>query len=104
MRWCSEHGLPHSHLLGWDPVDRAKLVADLLEASSRCQLCGTSPWEWEADQFAYEPAQETCRGCYLKESAEDDVSSTRGTRIVLIPKRVAEARRVRPKRRPSAAG
>jgi hypothetical protein len=102
VRWCSEHGLPHSALLAWSEQDRAKLIAHLLEESARCQMCGTSPWEWEDDPFAYEPAQEMCRGCYLRETAADDAgSANRGVRVVLVPKRVAERRREQPAKRPA---
>jgi hypothetical protein len=103
VRWCAEHGLAHSDLLAWAPEDRAKLTAHLLEESSRCQMCGTSPWEWEADPFAYEPVQETCRGCQLKDAATDEQTQGRGTRIALIPKRAAARRRSLPRRLPSKA-
>jgi len=101
VRWCADHGLPHSALLAWDPEDRAKLTAHILEESARCQMCGTSPWEWEEDPFAYEPVQETCRGCQLRDMASDEVSQGRGQRVVLIPKRVAEKRRAVPRRAPT---
>ena len=100
MRWCSEHGLPHSALLAWEPDDRAKLTAHLLDEGARCSMCGTAPWEWEADPFAYEPVQETCRGCMLREAAQDDVSQGRGQRVVLVPHRVAKKRREMPRRAP----
>ena len=101
VRWCADHGLPHSALLAWDPEDRAKLTAHILEESARCQMCGTSPWEWEEDPFAYEPVQETCRGCQLRDMASDEVSQGRGQRVVLIPKRVAAKRRAMPRRAPT---
>jgi hypothetical protein len=98
--WCSDHGLPHSHLLGWSFEDRAKLVAYLLESSARCQMCGTSPWEWEEDPHAYEAGLELCRGCMIKDTeAEDDTAPRiKGQRVVLVPKRVAEQRRARSSR------
>lgn len=101
MRWCAEHGLPHSALLAWEPEDRAKLTAWLLEDAQRCTMCGTAPWEWEENPYAYEPVQTTCRGCQLKENAADDVAaSARGSRIELVPGRVAERRRRTPRRAP----
>jgi hypothetical protein len=78
--------LPHSVLLGWDPEDRAKLIAHLLEQAGRCQLCGTSAWEWEQDPYAYAPGQDTCKGCYVKEAAAEDAPNTPGSRVVLIPR------------------
>jgi hypothetical protein len=89
VSWCADHGLPHSALLGWEPEDRAKLIAYLLESSSKCQQCGTSDWEWEEDRYAYEPITVQCHGCYLKEIARDDKSELPGARISLVPKDVA---------------
>jgi len=92
--WCSEHGLPHSHLLEWSDEDRAKLVAYLMESAARCQMCGTSPWEWEEDRLAYGPATEQCQGCYIKDTAaeDDDTPKLKGSRVVLIPRRQFEER------------
>ena len=93
MAWCSDHGLPHSALLAWDPEDRAKLVAHLLEAGERCQMCGTADWEWAADRYAYTPVAKMCTGCHLKDAAaEDDLPA--GTSMVLIPRAVAQRRGV----------
>lgn len=93
VAWCSDHGLPHSSLLEWDPDDRAKLVAHLLEVSRKCQMCGTSDWEWEEDRFAYEAAVHFCQGCLVKSAAQEDAPTGEGNTIVLIPRSVAEARR-----------
>jgi len=89
--WCADHGLPHSALLGWDPQDRAKLVAHLLEAGERCQMCGTAAWEWEADQYAYTPMATMCTGCHLKDSAAEE-NLPAGTTMTLVPRAVAERR------------
>ena len=96
--WCADHGLPHSALLGWDPEDRAKLIAYLLESSSKCQSCGTSDWEWEEDWYAYEPITVQCHGCYIKEMAREDDASLAGARVTLVPKQVAQAMREQPNR------
>lgn len=93
MAWCSDHGLPHSSLLSWAPEDRAKLTAYLVESASRCQLCGTSPWEWEEDRHAYEAAIDQCWGCYVKEAANEDANITAGARVTLVPSKVAAERR-----------
>jgi len=94
VAWCSEHGLPHSSLLSWDPEDRAKLTAYLVESAQKCVMCGTSPWEWEDDRFAYEGALHQCWGCYVKDSASEEEEMLPGAQVVLVPRRVAEARRV----------
>jgi hypothetical protein len=93
VAWCADRGLPHSTLLAWDSVDRAKLQAHLLESGQRCQSCGTSPWEWEDDRHAYEAGVHQCWGCYVKDAAKDDQPAPAGTTVVLVPRKVAEARR-----------
>jgi hypothetical protein len=92
VAWCSDHGLPHSALLDWDPTDRAKLIASLIATGERCTMCGTAGWEWEDDPVAYEPATHLCLGCRRKEEAAEDVGRVMGQRVVLIPRRVAEKR------------
>lgn len=93
MAWCAEHGLPHSALLSWDPEDRAKLTAHLMESASQCSMCGTSPWEWSEDRFAYEAAVHHCPGCAMKAAASEDVPPSSGSTVVLVPRAVAVARR-----------
>lgn len=93
VAWCTDHGLPHSTLLEWSPEDRAKLQAYLMESAAQCSMCGTSPWEWEQDRFAYEAAVSHCRGCAIKEDASEDAPKTAGSTVVLVPKAVARARR-----------
>ena len=98
VAWCSDHGLPHSALLKWDPEDRAKLVAYLMDSSSRCQMCGTAAWEWElndgrVDMDAYEPSTHQCWGCYVKDNAAEEAPRQNGATVVLVPRAVAAARR-----------
>jgi len=100
MRWCSDQGIPHSQLLAWDPEDRSKLHAYLTESSAQCQLCGTAPWEWEEDPFAYEAMVVMCHGCAIKEMSKDDAEDQPGTRVSLVPKAIAQAAREAPKRTP----
>ncbi|CAB4194547.1 hypothetical protein UFOVP1264_2 [uncultured Caudovirales phage] len=90
VQWCSDHGLPHSSLLSWDDQDRAKLVAFLLESSSRCSMCGTAEWEWNEDKYAYEPINKQCWGCYRKEMAREESDTLPGSTITLVPKHHAE--------------
>lgn len=101
MAWCSDHGLPHSALLEWSNEDRAKLAAYLAESGNRCSMCGTAPWEWEEDYFAYEPMPIQCHGCYLKEVAREGEDLPKGTHMTLVPKRRAQQIRDTPKQAPT---
>ena len=86
MKWCSDKGLPHSHILSWSLQDRAKLTAWLLEDAARCNSCGTAPWEWEENRFAYSADAKHCQGCmHLEVAREDQTETPPGTSIVLIP-------------------
>lgn len=92
LGFCDDHGIPHSELLSWDPVDRAKMAAYRLEKAARCQLCGTASWEWEADRRAYTPVEEICMGCMIKAQLEDG-PHTPGQSIQLVPTRSLEMAR-----------
>jgi hypothetical protein len=86
MSFCNEKGIPHSQFLGWTPQDRAKALAYLLSESERCTLCGTAPWEWEENRYAYEPEEVSCKGCYVKQSYADSLGKTLpGTTVELAP-------------------
>lgn len=71
-------------------------MAHLLEDAERCTLCGTSSWEWEENQYAYDIEERFCKGCYLKHVASDDRSTLPGTTVALVPNsedhRVAQAK------------
>lgn len=59
-------------------------------------MCGTAPWEWDEDGFAYETVFHTCRGCQLKEEqAKDDTPRPSGTTIRLVSKEQAEKMRLK---------
>ena len=87
--WCADHGLPHSALLEWDPIDRSKLIAHLLEKAARCPSCGTAEWEWDPKQGGSRDAHHAevrmCMGCYHRSNAESDEQLPPGSRIVLSP-------------------
>lgn len=89
LSFCNDHGIPHSELLTWDPVDRAKQLAFTLEKNLKCPMCGTAGWEWDPEQggskFAYEPVGVHCQGCYVKDAASDDTQRTPGLTIELHP-------------------
>lgn len=74
----------------------------LLEKAERCDMCGTAPWEWEENRFAYEAVDHFCQGCYLKRVYSDQESaSLPGTNVTLVAstpmrkaqRQVAEERR-----------
>lgn len=92
VSYCADKGIPHAELLGWDVSSRAKLLAQLMEAADRCQMCGTAEWEWNENAYAYEPNEHFCKGCYLREIANEGRTSLPGTRIELTP--VSEALRL----------
>ena len=83
----------------WEPDDRDKLLAYMLERGSKCSMCGVSEWEWEDDWFGYEPIVTTCHGCELKDMAREDATRP-GSSIVLVPKEEAARLRAMPKQVP----
>lgn len=86
MSYCHEKAIPHSEFLEWDPEDRAKTLAYILESGARCHMCGTASWEWEENKFAYTAVEEFCQGCYQKQVFSDQQgSSLPGTNVKLIP-------------------
>jgi len=104
LGYCVEHAIPHSVWLeDWTPEDRSKVVAYLMEQNTRCDMCGTAPWEWEENKFAYEAVDHFCKGCYLKSVYSSSQSeSLAGTNVMLIPvtpERVAEREVLEQRRR-----
>lgn len=95
MAYCYDRGIPHSEFLRrWSPEDRAKVAAYMTEHASVCQMCGTSPYQWEEDRYAFEPVVEVCHGCEKKDILrDDDAKLPPGASIVLIPKDEAKLRR-----------
>jgi len=86
MSYCYEKAIPHSKFLKWDPEDRAKTLAYAMESAQRCTMCGTAPWEWEENKFAFTAVEEFCQGCYQKSVFQDQQgSSLPGTNVRLIP-------------------
>lgn len=91
MKWCADHGLPHSHLLSWSVEDRSKLMAHLTEP--RCTKCGTGEWEWDEDRGAYEAVLHVCRGCEVLDFANEDFERRPGAKFVLVTAAKASALR-----------
>jgi hypothetical protein len=85
MALCQKYRIPHSVFLEWDEDDRAKALAFAIEEGQRCQMCGTAPWEWDENKYAYEPTAQLCKGCYLKDTAQEDSKNLPGTTVVLVP-------------------
>jgi hypothetical protein len=87
MSYCHDHAIPHSEFLEWDVEDKAKVMAYILEKAARCTQCGTAPWEWEENKFAYTPVEELCMGCYKKSVFQDTEGSKGlpGTNVRLVP-------------------
>lgn len=83
LAFCNDHGIPHSVFLSWDPVDRAKALAYLVEKGQACDLCGTAEWEWEENRRAYTPVEHFCMGCYLKAALQEETSNMPGTTVRL---------------------
>lgn len=75
--------------MAWDQVDQVKAKAFLLEKGTKCQMCGTAPWEWDpkrgGKKFAYEPVSVHCQGCYVKDGVSGETERTPGVTIELHP-------------------
>jgi len=82
---CNEWGIPHSEFLEWEPDDRSKAAAFVMEKSLRCDLCGTAQWEWDENIKAYSPIEEFCMGCYYKEITSEDSSGEAGVTVRMAP-------------------
>lgn len=54
-------------------------------------LCGTAPWEWEENKFAYEALEKSCQGCYVKEVTSRDSTRNPGVTVELTPTGTREA-------------
>lgn len=101
VSYCVEKGIPHDKFLEWDPSSRAKALAYLMEQSETCQLCGTAPWEWNENKFAYDAEETFCKGCYVKEVSAEGEKRMPGTRIELVPvtKELRDRQMIRHRRR-----
>lgn len=78
--------MPHSRFLDeWNEDDKAKVLAYMYEESLRCDMCGTSSWEWEDNPHAYTPVDKFCKGCYIKSAASDEKDVLPGTTVTLRP-------------------
>lgn len=54
-------------------------------------MCGTAPWEWEADRFAYMPVRQVCLGCQAKDLMRtEEEHAPPGSSVTLLPRPVAD--------------
>lgn len=98
LEFCATGPIPHSAFLSWAPNDRAKALAHFIEKQLRCTLCGTAQWEWDCDQYAYEPIAHHCPGCERREAAQKELEPQHGVTVTLARTKGPEAeerRRVR---------
>lgn len=56
-------------------------------------MCGTAEWEWKENEFAYEPQEVWCKGCYLKDITNETKDNLPGTTVRMVPEIVAERAR-----------
>ncbi|GAA4221553.1 hypothetical protein GCM10023075_10550 [Streptosporangium album] len=86
---CHHYRIRHSEFLAWSDEDRDKAIWQHIRVRQACGSCGTRPQEWDetrgGDRNAYVAEPERCRGCELKEAAQDSLTGDegRGVRIVL---------------------
>lgn len=56
-------------------------------------MCGTAQWEWDESPYAYEPQEQFCKGCYLKDITRETSNTLPGTTVLLVPAEVAKRQR-----------
>jgi metal-sulfur cluster biosynthetic enzyme len=83
----------------WSQDDQDKAIAWQQFQRLTCQNCGTRLEEWEEDSVAYITSTVRCPGCEAIAVEQDNIeqqvkesagSSTKGVRVVLIPRWVHE--------------
>lgn len=90
MKVSSDYKIPHSEFLGWDPLDRDKAIWFSVRQSERCPGCGTREREFDPEQggsrVAYRTEIRRCRGCEVKQAAEEseDAKVGRGVYVALV--------------------
>ena len=85
-------GIPHSQFLDWSIEDQDKALAFLDLQALKCGNCGTMQSDWDEDRFAYVSEHRQCPGCELLETeyADNVPEGSKGTKVYLIPRAVAE--------------
>lgn len=102
--YAVEKGIPwEEYLARWSLRSRAIVIAVQMEKAERCTMCGTRAWEWAEDPEAYVPETHVCPGCAVQDAAsaeQDNATKPKGSRIRLIPRRVAELKAAKGRKRP----
>ncbi|HEY9375045.1 hypothetical protein [Streptomyces sp.] len=87
---CAEYRIPHSAFLAWDQDDRDKAIWHWIWKRQECGTCGTREEEWDESRgghrWAYVAEKRRCRGCEVREAAEETRTAEdgRGVHIVMI--------------------
>ena len=87
---CAAYGIPHSEFLSWSEEDRDKAIWHWVWKRQECGTCGTRPDEWDESRgghrHAYAAEPRRCRGCEVREAAQEAVTAEdgRGVYITLI--------------------
>lgn len=85
MKVCAAYRIPHSEFLGWDSLDRDKAIWFMVREAETCPSCGTREVEWDPEQGgnrqAYGAEIRRCRGCEVKQAAEESEDAKVGRGI-----------------------
>ncbi|MEV1245082.1 hypothetical protein [Nonomuraea sp. NPDC049750] len=87
---CAAYRIPHSEFLRWDADDRDKAIWHHIWRQEECQHCRTRDEEWDESRggyrYAYVAEKRRCRGCEVKEAAQETVTAEdgRGVYVAMI--------------------
>lgn len=87
---CAAYGIRHSEFLSWDDDDRDKAIWHHIWQRQTCRTCGTREEEWDESRgghrYAYVAEKRRCRGCEMREAAQETVTPEdgRGVHIVML--------------------
>lgn len=91
MTVAAEYHLMHSEFLEKDQEDRDKAIWWHIRKRETCSNCGTREVEWDplegGDRHAYGAEIRRCRGCEVKQMAEDSDLSVYGRGIYISMRR-----------------
>lgn len=88
---AAEYRLMHSEFLEKDQEDRDKAISWFVRQRELCPNCGTRDVEWDpaegGNRHAYGAEIRRCRGCEVKQAAEDSDLSGYGRGIYVAMRR-----------------
>lgn len=91
MAVAHEYRLMHSEFLDRSQLDRDKAIWWHLRQKETCSQCGTREIEWDPEQggnrHAYGAEIKRCRGCEVKQQAEESDLSGFGRGIYISMRR-----------------